>query len=96
MKNRVRSGHHKKASNDTVQPTKRHIRAGYALARRLADGQALRETVPRAVTLWKRPDKRRDPIDILKASNRGRLPELVPSARADARSPFTFLRGSSD
>jgi uncharacterized protein (DUF2252 family) len=64
---------------------------------RLADGKALRETVPRQSHAgWKRPAKRRDPIDILKESNRDRLPELVPVRYGRMlRSPFTFLRGSS-
>jgi len=64
---------------------------------RIADGKALRDTVPRqSHAVWKRPPKRRDPIDILKASNRDRLPELVPVRYGRMlRSPFTFLRGSS-
>ncbi len=64
---------------------------------RLADGKALRDTVPRRSHAgWKRPAKRRDPIDILKASNRDRLPELVPVRYGRMlRSPFTFLRGSA-
>jgi uncharacterized protein (DUF2252 family) len=64
---------------------------------RIADGKALRDTVPRTSHAdWKRPDKRRDPIAILKASNRGRLPELVPIRYGRMlRSPFTFLRGSA-
>ncbi len=64
---------------------------------RLADGHTLRDTVPRTShAVWKRPDKRRDPIDILKASNRGRLRQLVPIRYGRMlRSPFTFLRGSA-
>jgi len=64
---------------------------------RLADGQALRDTVPRTShAVWKGPAKRRDPIAILRASNRDRLPELVPIRYGRMlRSPFTFLRGSS-
>ena len=64
---------------------------------RLADGDALRNTVPRQSHAgWKRPAKRRDPIDILKASNRDRLRELAPVRYGRMlRSPFTFLRGSS-
>jgi len=64
---------------------------------RLADGNTLRDTVPRKSHAgWKRPAKRRDPIDILKESNRNRLPELVPVRYGRMlRSPFTFLRGSS-
>jgi uncharacterized protein (DUF2252 family) len=64
---------------------------------RIADGQAIRDTVPRhSHAAWKRPDKHRDPISILKASNRGRLPQLVPVRYGRMlRSPFTFLRGSA-
>jgi uncharacterized protein (DUF2252 family) len=64
---------------------------------RIADGKTLRDTVPRGSHAgWKRPAKHRDPIDILKASNRDRLPELVPVRYGRMlRSPFTFLRGSS-
>jgi len=64
---------------------------------RVADGQALRDTVPRTShAVWKRPAKPRDPIAILKASNRDRLPELVPIRYGRMlRSPFTFLRGSA-
>jgi uncharacterized protein (DUF2252 family) len=64
---------------------------------RIADGQALRDTVPRQSHAgWKRPTNRRHPIDILKESNRDRLPELVPVRYGRMlRSPFTFLRGSA-
>jgi len=64
---------------------------------RIADGNALRDTVPRKSHAgWKRPAKRRDPIDILKESNRDRLPELVPVRYGRMlHSPSTFLRGSS-
>ena len=64
---------------------------------RLAEGKSLRETVPhQSHAGWKRPAKRRDPIDILKESNRDRLPELVPVRYGRMlASPFTFLRGSA-
>jgi uncharacterized protein (DUF2252 family) len=64
---------------------------------RIADGKAFRDIVPRTSHAdWKRPQKSRDPIAILKASNRGRLPELVPIRYGRMlRSPFTFLRGSA-
>lgn len=64
---------------------------------RLVAGQALRDTVPRTSHAgWKRPAKRRDPIDILKESNQDRLPELVPVRYGRMlASPFTFLRGSA-
>jgi uncharacterized protein (DUF2252 family) len=64
---------------------------------RLAAGKALRDKVPREHhAVWKRPAKRRDPIDVLEESNRDRMPELVPIRYGRMlRSPFTFLRGSA-
>lgn len=64
---------------------------------RLVAGNALRDALPRKNhAVWKRPDKRRNAIDILKESNRNRLPELVPIRFGRMlRSPFTFLRGSA-
>lgn len=64
---------------------------------RLADGKALRESAPRTSHgVWKRPAGRRDPIDVLKESNRNRLPELVPVRYGRMLpSAFTFLRGSA-
>jgi uncharacterized protein (DUF2252 family) len=64
---------------------------------RVAAGKTLRDALPREHhAVWKRPAKRRDPIDVLKESNRDRLPELVPLRYGRMlRSPFTFLRGSA-
>jgi uncharacterized protein (DUF2252 family) len=64
---------------------------------RLVAGTALRDKLPRkSHGAWKRPDKRRNAIDILQESNRDRLPELVPIRFGRMlRSPFTFLRGSA-
>src|SRR5215470_16135487 len=64
---------------------------------RRAAGKALRERVPRERHAdWKASARRPDPIEILIASNRGRLPELVPIRHARMlTSPFAFLRGSS-
>ncbi|MFN5320638.1 MAG: DUF2252 domain-containing protein [Planctomycetota bacterium] len=64
---------------------------------RIAAGKALRERVPRdSHAVWKPPGDRRDPIDILRESNEGRLPELVPIRYGRMLpSPFTFLRGSA-
>jgi hypothetical protein len=45
---------------------------------------------------WKPPKKRRDPIEVLIASNEGRMPELVPIRFGRMlQSPFTFYRGSA-
>ena len=66
-------------------------------AERLAAGVALRERVGRKQHgEWQVRSKGRDPIAILEASNRGRLPELVPIRYGRmVRSPFTFFRGSA-
>jgi uncharacterized protein (DUF2252 family) len=64
---------------------------------RLANGKALREAVPlESHAGWKRPTERRDPMNLLRASNRGRLPELIPVRYGRMLpSAFTFLRGSA-
>ncbi len=64
---------------------------------RREQGSALREVVPReAQGGWKAPKKRRDPIEVLTASNEGRMPELVPIRFGRMlQSPFTFYRGSA-
>lgn len=64
---------------------------------RLDAGRALRETLPRSShATWKPPAKHRDPITVLAASDRDRLPELVPIRYGRMlRSPFTFYRGSA-
>jgi len=60
-------------------------------------GRALRNTVPRALHgEWQTATARRDPIELLEQSNRGRLPELVPIRYGRMlRSPFAFLRGAA-
>ena len=64
---------------------------------RLEAGKTLRQTLPRSShATWKPPARHRDPIAILEASNRDRLPELIPIRYGRMlRSPFTFLRGSA-
>lgn len=64
---------------------------------RIAAGKALRERVLRkAHADWTPSRDRRDPIDILEESNRGRLTQLTPIRYGRMlRSPFTFLRGSA-
>ena len=64
---------------------------------RRAQGSALREAVSReAQGGWKPPKKRRDPIEVLTASNEGRILELVPIRFGRMlQSPFTFYRGSA-
>src|SRR5271163_471887 len=64
---------------------------------RRAAGKALRDKVPReSHSKWKERPDRPDPIDILIASNKGRIPELVPIRHGRMlSSPFAFLRGAA-
>lgn len=61
------------------------------------DGKALRDRVSRsAQSAWQPNSDRPDPIDLLEASNVGRLPQLVPIRYGRMlKSPFTFLRGAA-
>ena len=56
----------------------------------------LRTRVPRSSHgNWQPPQDRLDPIELLEASNRTRLPELVPVRNGRMlQSPFTFYRGA--
>ncbi|AMV34944.1 hypothetical protein VN12_22650 [Pirellula sp. SH-Sr6A] len=64
---------------------------------RIAIGKALREGVARESHAgWNAPRDRRSPIEVLKESNRDRMPELVPIRYGRMmQSPFAFLRGSA-
>ena len=64
---------------------------------RRAQGKALRHAVPREVHGgWKPSKKRRDPVEILVESNKGRLPDLVPIRFGRmSQSPFAFYRGGA-
>ncbi|GEA28071.1 hypothetical protein MiAbW_02643 [Microcystis aeruginosa NIES-4325] len=64
---------------------------------RIQIGKSLRERLLRSShAIWQPPAAGRDPIEIIEASNRGRLQELIPIRYGRMlRSPFTFLRGSA-
>jgi uncharacterized protein (DUF2252 family) len=64
---------------------------------RIALGKKLRERVPRsAQAKWSAARNRPDPIELLKASDHGRIPALLPIRYARMRqSPFAFLRGAA-
>jgi uncharacterized protein (DUF2252 family) len=66
-------------------------------AERRAEGRTLRDAVPRADhSGWKPPKDRRDPVDIVLASNEGRIPDLVPIRHGRMmQSPFAFYRGTA-
>lgn len=72
--------------------------AGYdSVEERRAQGKALRDAAPRPSHAgWKAPPDRRDPIEIISANNRGRMPQLIPIRYGRmAASPFAFYRGSA-
>jgi uncharacterized protein (DUF2252 family) len=64
---------------------------------RRAEGKALRNATPRAAHGgWNAPEDRRDPIELLRESNEGRIPELIPIRFGRmAQSPFAFYRGAA-
>jgi uncharacterized protein (DUF2252 family) len=64
---------------------------------RRVKGAALRDAVPRGSHAgWKAPKGRRDPIDIVNASNVGRVQNLIPIRFGRmSESPFAFYRGSA-
>ncbi len=63
----------------------------------VAAGKRLRDMVPRASQgEWKRPKDRRDPLEILQASDEGRQTNLLPIRYGRMlQSPFTFFRGAA-
>ena len=68
-----------------------------ALDERIAAGKALRDKVPRGDHgRWKRREGRPDPIQLLRAGDEGRIPELVPIRYGRMlASPFAFYRGTA-
>jgi len=71
--------------------------ARVAKINRAAAGKAWRKKVPRSSHAdWQVPSRRPDPLAILEASNRGRVPELIPIRYGRMlASPLAFLRGSA-
>jgi uncharacterized protein (DUF2252 family) len=61
------------------------------------EGKGIRDSCPRLNHAdWKPPADRSDPIEILEASNKGRLPELIPVRYGRMiPSPFVFFRGAA-
>ncbi len=66
-------------------------------AERMASGKALRDKVPRFKrSTWRASAHRHDPLDILRASDAARVPELLPVRYGRMlQSPFTFYRGAA-
>ncbi|MFN8006100.1 MAG: DUF2252 domain-containing protein [Terriglobia bacterium] len=64
---------------------------------RKASGKSLREKIPRkSQGEWNAPSHRRDPVDVLIESSKGRVPHLVPIRYGRMmQSPFAFFRGAA-
>ncbi len=64
---------------------------------RREEGRARRGEVPRhSHGEWSPPSDRRDPVEVLVETNRGRVPELVPIRYGRMlEGPFPFLRGAA-
>jgi len=84
LRRNVIDGREKEASPVTVEE-------------RMATGKALREKCPRGSQAnWTPAANRPNPIDVLKATEKGRLPELLPIRYGRMKeSPFGFYRGSA-
>ena len=93
-----RTGRKSSAEEKPTETSRRsHAEDQYRTApERRAEGKALREEVPRqAHAGWKPPKDRRDPVELLLATEENRLPELLPIRYGRmASSPFAFFRGS--
>jgi len=66
-------------------------------AERYAAGKALRQACPReSHAAWKAPAGRKEPVEMVLAAEKGRMPELLPLRHGRmVRSAFTFYRGSA-
>jgi uncharacterized protein (DUF2252 family) len=73
------------------------VQLGPPRKERMAAGKVIREKVPRTSHgKWTPPHSRPDPISQLKASDKGRLPDLLPIRYGRmSQSPFAFLRGAA-
>jgi uncharacterized protein (DUF2252 family) len=60
-------------------------------------GKQMRKECPRSShAKWEVPSNRPDPVDLIKESNKGRIPNLVPLRHGRmGKSPFTFYRGAA-
>jgi uncharacterized protein (DUF2252 family) len=63
----------------------------------VARGEAMRKKCPRGShAVWKPPDDRPDPLQLVNEANLGRIPELIPLRHGRMLpTPFTFYRGTA-
>ena len=85
------------SSKTTSSSQRKAVLFGPSLKERFAIGKALRRRATRrAQGKWVPPANRFDPIELLKKSDHGRLPELLPIRYARMReSAFGFFRGAA-
>src|SRR5829696_3216042 len=84
------------ASGETIAP-RRPAQAAEGYQQRHERGRAARRAVPRGSHAeWAPAPDRPDPVDLLEAQAKDRLPDLVPIRYARMMaSPFAFMRGSA-
>jgi uncharacterized protein (DUF2252 family) len=69
---------------------------GPPVSERINEGKDLRKKAPRTSQSDWSPAPGRDPIEVLKASDQGRIPELLPIRYGRMKkSPFAFYRGAA-
>ena len=87
----------RKRSSRGAPKTPAALSPGLSRAELYAMGKALRDKCPRAShAKWAPPRNRPDPLELILASNKGRIPELVPIRHGRMlRSPFTLYRGAA-
>lgn len=74
----------------------RDARFAPSLAEGMSAGKSLRKKTPRSAQSEWAPAPGRDPIDVLQASDRGKIPELLPIRYGRMKkSPFAFYRGAA-
>ncbi len=67
-----------------------------SLAERHARGKSLRDKLSRMAQAYWKPGRRRDVLEVLKQSEEGRLPRLIPIKMGRmSLSPFAFFRGAA-
>jgi uncharacterized protein (DUF2252 family) len=85
-------------SSAQVEPGDKKLRIHLAPRNeRYEKGKQLRKDCPRSShAKWEAPSDRKDPLELLMASEAGRIPNLLPLRHGRmARSPFSFYRGSA-
>ena len=83
--------------NSDPHPTRTGFPTHRTRAKLFEIGKSLREKCPRkSHASWEVPDDRRDVLDLMRDSSKGRIPELIPIRHGRMlKSPFTWYRGSA-